>query len=60
MFFVSVAQCVCVCTLLGKGYKEAKCIFRAMEELVFKFVCLCLEEMEKENLGGSLCVLFNT
>lgn len=48
MFFVSIAKCVCVYVCVGeRGYKEARCIFRAIEELaeienkVFKFMCLC-------------------
>lgn len=35
IFFVSVAKCVClcVCEAGGGGYKEARLIFRAIEEL---------------------------
>lgn len=41
-------MCVYVCVCVGgRGYREARCIFRAIEELaeienkVFKFTCLC-------------------
>lgn len=41
-------MCVYVYVCVGeRGYKEARCIFRAIEELaeienkVFKFMCLC-------------------
>lgn len=61
MFFVSVAKCVCVCVGV-RGYKEARCIFRGIEEpteienKVFKFLCLCFgRDVEGKDQGQSVC-----